>query len=305
MQLGGAALLLCAAGLAVAPAPAPGAGAERRAVAAGAGRERRAQFASWDEVNVLAHGLLQLGHGLKEHVERTKGQLRELGGRLSAHNSSLGRLLRQAREAQERGERLRGSVRELEGRGRQLLNLSEALRQRLEEVAADKDAIQGRLERLEGRVRLALQARPAGNQSARDLGALQSLMDAQNLRIEELLQKIKQQQYKLDKQNLQIKSLQSKVNLLIPLHHNKTQSPKWKISLKKSLNLTNQSQNSSGEPVQTQKLPEGCHQLFLAGQQSSGVFQVQPAGSQPFKVYCDMTTGEAVQCPAGLGWVLL
>ncbi|KAM4758851.1 angiopoietin-related protein 4 isoform 2-T2 [Cyanocitta cristata] len=289
MQLGGAALLLCAAGLAVAPAPAPGAGAERRAVAAGAGRERRAQFASWDEVNVLAHGLLQLGHGLKEHVERTKGQLRELGGRLSAHNSSLGRLLRQAREAQERGERLRGSVRELEGRGRQLLNLSEVLRQRLEEVAADKDAIQGRLERLEGRVRLALQARPAGNQSARDLGALQSLMDAQNLRIEELLQKIKQQQYKLDKQNLQIKSLQSKVNLLIPLHHNKTQSPKWKISLKKSLNLTNQSQNSSGEPVQTQKLPEGCHQLFLAGQQSSGVFQVQPAGSQPFKVYCDMT----------------
>ncbi|NXJ37623.1 ANGL4 protein, partial [Ciconia maguari] len=111
----------------------------------------------------------------------------------------------------------------------------------------------------------------------------QSLMDAQNLRIEELLQKIKQQQYKLDKQNLQIKSLQSKVNLLIPLHlkDNKTQSPKWKINLKKSLSLTNQSQNT--------KLPEDCHQLFLAGQQSSGVFQVQPAGSQPFKVYCDMT----------------
>ncbi|KAF4790290.1 Angiopoietin-related protein 4 [Turdus rufiventris] len=288
MRLSGAALLLCAAGLAAAPAPAPGTGTERRAPA-GAARERRAQFASWDEVNVLAHGLLQLGHGLKEHVERTKGQLRELGGRLSAHNSSLGRLLRQAREAQERGERLRGSVRELEGRGRQLLNLSEALRQRLEEVAADKDAIQGRLERLEGRVRLALQARPAGNQSARDLGALQSLMDAQNLRIEELLQKIKQQQYKLDKQNLQIKSLQSKVNLLIPLHHNKTQSPKWKINLKKSFNITNQSQNGSGDPVQTQKLPEDCHQLFLAGQQSSGIFQVQPAGSQPFKVYCDMT----------------
>ncbi|NWZ07878.1 ANGL4 protein, partial [Agelaius phoeniceus] len=188
-------------------------------------------FASWDEVNVLAHGLLQLGHGLKEHVERTKGQLRELGGRLSAHNSSLGRLLRQAREAQERGERLRGS----------------------------------------------------------------SLMDAQNLRIEELLQKIKQQQYKLDKQNLQIKSLQSKVNLLIPLHHNKTQPPKWKINLKKSLNLTNQSQNG--------RLPEGCHQLFLAGQRSSGIFQVQPTGSQPFKVYCDMSAGKAVQRPGHLaGW---
>ncbi|NXD44752.1 ANGL4 protein, partial [Copsychus sechellarum] len=209
-------------------------------------------FASWDEVNVLAHGLLQLGHGLKEHVERTKGQLRELGGRLSAHNSSLGRLLRQAREAQERGERLRGSSR-----------------------TAGASRSHG--------AHLALPS--------------QSLMDAQNLRIEELLQKIKQQQYKLDKQNLQIKSLQSKVNLLIPLHHNKTQSPKWKINLKKSLSLTNQSQNG--------KLPEGCHQLFLAGQHSSGVFQVQPAGSQPFKVYCDMSAGKAVQCPAALGRVLL
>lgn len=46
----------------------------------------------------------------------------------------------------------------------------------------------------------------------RALPPLQTLMDAQNSRIEELLQKIKQQQYKLDKQNLQIKSLQSKVS---------------------------------------------------------------------------------------------
>lgn len=42
------------------------------------------RFASWDEVNVLAHGLLQLGHGLREHVERTQGQLDELQRRLGA-----------------------------------------------------------------------------------------------------------------------------------------------------------------------------------------------------------------------------
>lgn len=52
------------------------------------------------------------------------------------------------------------------------------------------------------------------------------------------------------------------------------------------------------------ELPEGCHQLFLAGQQSSGIFQVQPMGSQPFKVYCDMTTGKAVQCPTASGRVV-
>lgn len=169
-------LLLLCTGAAAGPA-AGRAGTERRSAVGAGSKERRAQFASWDEVNVIAHGLLQLGHGLKEHVDRTKGQMRELGSRLSAHNSSMGRLLRQAREAQERGERLRASVRELEGRGRQLLNLSEALRQRLEEVAADKAQIQGRLEQLEGRVRQVLQARPVDNQSAKDLGALQVRVD--------------------------------------------------------------------------------------------------------------------------------
>lgn len=42
------------------------------------------RYASWDEVNVLAHGLLQLGHGLREHAERTRGQLGALERRLNA-----------------------------------------------------------------------------------------------------------------------------------------------------------------------------------------------------------------------------
>lgn len=42
------------------------------------------RFASWDEVNVLAHGLLQLGLGLREHVERTRRQLGALERRMSA-----------------------------------------------------------------------------------------------------------------------------------------------------------------------------------------------------------------------------
>uniref|UniRef100_A0A8V5GVK5 Fibrinogen C-terminal domain-containing protein n=1 Tax=Melopsittacus undulatus TaxID=13146 RepID=A0A8V5GVK5_MELUD len=211
-------LLLLLLGITAAAAPA-GAGPERRA----AGKERRAQFASWDEVNVIAHGLLQLGHGLKEHVDRTKGQMRELGSRLSAHNSSLGRLLRQ------------GSLASTGGFTWLFLHL------------------------------------------------LQSLMDAQNLRIEELLQKIKQQQYKLDKQNLQIKSLQSKVSSGAGscLQAEPVQ-PAEEVGLGATL-----SSMALSFPAE---LPQDCHQLFLAGQQSSGVFQVQPAGSQPFKVYCDMTT---------------
>uniref|UniRef100_A0A8V5GTI4 Fibrinogen C-terminal domain-containing protein n=1 Tax=Melopsittacus undulatus TaxID=13146 RepID=A0A8V5GTI4_MELUD len=213
-------LLLLLLGITAAAAPA-GAGPERRA----AGKERRAQFASWDEVNVIAHGLLQLGHGLKEHVDRTKGQMRELGSRLSAHNRASG-------DPSPRGFLLRGPW-EPQGLPR------------------------------------------AGGFTWLFLHLLQSLMDAQNLRIEELLQKIKQQQYKLDKQNLQIKSLQSKVS-------------SGAGPTRSALGCSSMLQPAAREVGLG--LPQDCHQLFLAGQQSSGVFQVQPAGSQPFKVYCDMTT---------------
>ncbi|KAF6092171.1 angiopoietin like 4 [Phyllostomus discolor] len=73
----GAALVLCAATaglLRVQGSPAPA--------------EPPLRFASWDEVNVLAHGLLQLGHGLREHVERTRGQLGALERRLSARGAA-------------------------------------------------------------------------------------------------------------------------------------------------------------------------------------------------------------------------
>uniref|UniRef100_A0A8U8CHB4 Fibrinogen C-terminal domain-containing protein n=1 Tax=Geospiza parvula TaxID=87175 RepID=A0A8U8CHB4_GEOPR len=205
-----------------------------RAGGAGAGpsppREHKSRFASWDEVNVLAHGLLQLGHGLKEHVERTKGQLRELERR------GLGAL-----GAPSRGSRT---------------------------------------------------ARAPWSDGAHLALPPQSLMDAQNLRIEELLQKIKQQQYKLDKQNLQIKSLQSKVSPCPVL-----QPPAWPYMLWVPWCDTPAVPALLLFPSPAE-LPEGCHQLFLAGQRSSGIFQVQPTGSQPFKVYCDMSAGKG-------GWTVI
>uniref|UniRef100_A0A670Z304 Uncharacterized protein n=1 Tax=Pseudonaja textilis TaxID=8673 RepID=A0A670Z304_PSETE len=91
-------------------------------------RVRAPKAASWEEVNVLAHGLLQLGHGLREHVERLGGQLRDLNARLTAHNASLAGLERTAAEQRDRLSRaqslvdgrwaqLDGRLRTLEARG--------------------------------------------------------------------------------------------------------------------------------------------------------------------------------------------
>lgn len=42
-------------------------------------------------------------------------------------------------------------------------------------------------------------------------------------------------------------------------------------------------------------LPEmasDCHELFLRGESSSGVYTIQPMSAEPFKVFCEMTAGK-------------
>ncbi|XP_070788029.1 LOW QUALITY PROTEIN: angiopoietin-related protein 4 [Pituophis catenifer annectens] len=236
--------------------------------AAPAGRRERApKAASWEEVNVLAHGLLQLGHGLREHVERLGGQLRDLSGRLAAHNASLAGLERSAAEQRER-------------------------------LARAHSLFDGRLARLEARLADGTDQAGAQNSSgpaAEEQDSLQNLVRRQNLRMEELLQKIKQQQFRMEKQNLQIKSLQSKVNTLIPLQRSEKepQGPRWRVTVPRSAGdrAANQTQTAKSRTLESSKLPAGCHDLFLEGQQNSGVFEIQPPGATAFKVFCDMEDG--------------
>ncbi|KAM4706776.1 LOW QUALITY PROTEIN: angiopoietin-related protein 4 [Discoglossus pictus] len=209
--------------------------------------DKKVQFASWDEVNVLAHGLLQLGHGLKEHVDKTKGQIREITGKLNQHNATLVDLLKRAKEVRESGEVLKGRVQELENRDSQLYNLSQGLRDKVQEASVDREQLDQRLQNLEGKIQQ-LEPRERLNHSDKeqDIQSIQSLMEGSRTRgTNELLERIKLQQYKLDKQNLQISSLQ--------------------------------------------KLPSDCHQIFVEGERTSGVYTIQPLRAQPFEVYCEMT----------------
>lgn len=38
-------------------------------------------------------------------------------------------------------------------------------------------------------------------------------------------------------------------------------------------------------------MPSDCHELFLRGGATSGVYVIQPQDSEPFKVFCEMTAG--------------
>lgn len=276
MKLTLAALALCMAVLMEAAAGFPG--FERKA------KENKVQYASWDEVNVIAHGLLQLGHGLKEHVDKTKGQIKDITAKMSSFNGTVAELSRQTQRLQEEGEVLKVRARRLEERESLVLSVSAELKQRAEQMEKEE----GRVRQLEGKVDGLLQAQGSGlsnasvssSSSSSDIHTVQKLLEAQNRRIDELVERIKQQQDKLDKQNGRIRNLQSQ------LEQQKAASPKLRTILR---HKEEETQNTSTEQADSSELPADCHMLFLRGQRLSGVYKIQPQASQPFQAYCEMT----------------
>ncbi|XP_027632146.1 angiopoietin-related protein 4 [Tupaia chinensis] len=192
------------------------------------------RFASWDEMNVLAHGLLQLGHGLREHVEHTRGQLGALERRLGACGAAC-----------------------------QVPGGSAAPPQAPARAVASGEAV------------------------PEVLRSLQTQLKAQNNRIEQLFQKVAQQQRHLEKQHLRIQNLQNQVGLLAPTHGDSgVAKPARKKRLPKMAQLAGPAHNAS----HPHRLPRDCQELFEEGERQSGLFEIQPEGSPPFLVNCKMTS---------------
>uniref|UniRef100_A0A3B5L7G6 Fibrinogen C-terminal domain-containing protein n=1 Tax=Xiphophorus couchianus TaxID=32473 RepID=A0A3B5L7G6_9TELE len=241
-------------------------------VHAGAGfpsdRTRREKHASWDDVNVVAHGLLQLGQGLKEHVDKTKAQMRDVNGRLRAVNGTLAEL---ERRQEQQGEALMTQSKEAQGTYRLLSQLGEEVKLEVGEVKRQAEVMTSRMDRLE---EVLTEPTKDGNDSEHErVSFIQRLMVAQNRRIDQLVEKIRQQQDKLEKQSLHLQALQNKVRRLeanLRLCDVK-QTPEW--------------------------LARDCQDLFAQGQTVSGVYMIQPDNSKPFNVLCQMT-------PDG-GWTVI
>ncbi|KAJ0032709.1 hypothetical protein NQD34_002790 [Periophthalmus magnuspinnatus] len=206
------------------------------------GRDK--QHASWDEMNVVAHGLLQLGQALKEHVDKSKVQMRELNAGLRSMNETLRNL------EMERGTRLS----EASGaKGKELSDRVERLEQRVEEVLG----------------------KPMPDSNSSDdtkVPLVQRMMAAQNRRIDQLMEKIKQQQDKLEKQSVHLQALQSKVG----------QKRMKSFRRRHDMMMQNEEKQKKG-------FAKDCHELFVQGQRKTGVYTIQPGNSKPFSVLCEMT----------------
>ncbi|XP_029581984.1 angiopoietin-related protein 4 [Salmo trutta] len=247
-------------------------------------KEKRMQYAAWDDVNVIAHGLLQLGQGLKEHVDKTKGQMRDITAKLKVFNGTAADLGKESQRLQAEGEVLKAKARGLEDMEVQVLNETAELREKTEEMQQERKRVDERMNKLEEKMDGMLQGEGlpdmnmgnAGNYS--DAHIIQWMLEAQNKRIDDLVNRIQLQQDKLEKQNVRIRTLQHQIQL-------KKERPAFRRKPEEA--VQNGSIEQRDSPIE---MASDCHELFLRGETASGVYTIQPLNSQSFEVFCEMTT---------------
>ncbi|MEQ2233099.1 hypothetical protein ILYODFUR_018392 [Ilyodon furcidens] len=236
-------------------------------------RARREKHASWDDVNVVAHGLLQLGQGLKEHVDKTKAQMRDVNSKLKTFNGTVSEL---ERMQEEQGEALIAQSKEAQGRYRLLAELGQEVKVEVGEVKRQTEDIKSRMDRMEE-----VLTEPALDSNDSDherVSFIQRLMVAQNRRIDQLVEKIRQQQDKLEKQSLHLQALQNKVT------HKKVKTHRRRDE---EMALEGEAERNQAETG----VARDCQDLFAQGHRVSGIYTIQPENSKPFNVLCEMTPG--------------
>ncbi|XP_015254702.1 PREDICTED: angiopoietin-related protein 4 [Cyprinodon variegatus] len=243
----------------------------------------RTQYAAQDDFNIIAHGLLQLGQNLKEHVDKTKGQMRDIFTKLKAFNRSMAELGKESQRQQAEGETLKTRAVGMENREGQLINVTSELREKVEEIQQERRTMSERMSRLEERVDSMLQGHMSpGARNSSDGHSIQLMLETQNRRIDDLVERIRLQQEKLDKQNMRIRTLQGQIK-----QPGKRPSPR-------SGSNADGAEEQRDSPLE---MATDCHELFLRGETTSGIYTIRPTDSEPFNVFCEMA-------PDG-GWTVI
>lgn len=103
------------------------------------------------------------------------------------------------------------------------------------------------------------------------------MLEAQNKRIDDLVNRIRLQQDKLDKQNVRIRTQQNQIQLT-------KERPAFRRKPEEAVHNGSIEQRDS--PIE---MASDCHELFLKGETASGVYTIQPLNYQSFEVCCEMT----------------
>ncbi|NXR97562.1 ANGL3 protein, partial [Oxylabes madagascariensis] len=251
--------------------------------------ETKSRFAMLDDVRILANGLLQLGHGLKDFVHKTKGQMNDIFQKLYIFDRSFYELSLQTSEIKEEEEQLRQTTARLQINNEEIKNLSQEMNLKIEDLIQNKIQLQEQVWGLEDKVTKLAIIQPSA-QETEEISSLKAFVEQQDNDIKQLLKTVEDQHVQLDRQHNQIMELEDKLN---------------HIELQELLenSFTGKHQEPESIPSAVHKPTAGtyradgaaadCTALYHIGVQASGVYTIQPNGSEAFSVYCEMKFGKS------------
>ncbi|XP_020848707.1 angiopoietin-related protein 3 [Phascolarctos cinereus] len=250
--------------------------------------EPKSRFAMLDDVKILANGLLQLGHGLKDFVHKTKNQINDIFQKLNIFDKSFYDLSLQTKEIKEEERELRKTTSNLQAKNEEMKNLSLELNSKLEDLLEEKMRLQQKVRVLEEKLITLIRSQPQG-QGHQEVTFLKTFVEQQDLSIKELFQTVQEQYQQLTKQHGQIKEMENQLrrtgfqetadNSL----SSKQRAPRTIPSLQ--LNGTKSEEHDDG--------PADCAALYDGDLHSSGIYPIKPSQSEVFNVYCEMKSGSS------------
>lgn len=122
--------------------------------------EPKSRFAMLDDVKILANGLLQLGHGLKDFVQKTKGQINDIFQKLNIFDQSFWDLSQQTNEIKEEEKELRRTTSKLQVKNEEVKNMSLEINSKLESLLGEKILLQQKVRYLEEQLTNLIKTQP-------------------------------------------------------------------------------------------------------------------------------------------------
>ncbi|XP_075855068.1 angiopoietin-related protein 3 isoform X2 [Microcebus murinus] len=168
------------------------------------------RFAMLDDVKILANGLLQLGHGLKDFVHKTKGQINDIFQKLNIFDQSFYDLSLQTNEIKEEEKELRRTTYKLQVKNEEVKNMSLELNSKLENLLEEKILLQQKVRYLEEQLTNLIQNQPE-TQEHPAVTSLKTFVEQQDNSIKDLLQTVEEQYKQLNQQHSQIKEIENQL----------------------------------------------------------------------------------------------
>ncbi|KAM6415190.1 angiopoietin-related protein 3 [Rhynochetos jubatus] len=251
--------------------------------------ETKSRFAMLDDVRILANGLLQLGHGLKDFVHKTKGQMNDIFQKLYIFDRSFYELSLQTSEIKEEEEQLRQTTARLQINNEEIKNLSQEMNSKIEDLIQNKIQLQEKVWGLEDKVTKLAITQPSV-QDTKEISSLKAFVEQQDNHIRQLLKIVEDQHVQLDRQHNQIMDLEDKLNHIELQEHAENSFPGEQTDPEATSfpvrNVTAVTYKSDGAA------PD-CTALYNSGVRSSGVYTIKPNGSEAFDVYCEVKLGSS------------